>query len=332
MPNWQTLWSIAGPQLFDSPTTLINNTVIKPIDEATSLEMIALRVRGMQLTATSENYVVHYPPSDEIKSKHLMQIDVFGEDYDEALDNSKKIAFKLATCLSLVADGARYYIEFKKMRRINDVQEFNGWSETATLSPLKQPIEMSRINASTAAKIFDLIDNDPIANNAYVNLITAWQLLDTAGSKPLQSSVLQHFILSIEAIVNGMMANIRKTKFDKIRLNERNYASEFAKDFILRPDKPEAIREAAKQLSKISLNNFTDKIDMVAPVLNIETEMSDLSKEFYRFRSSQLSHPGSKDISKFNFWLQKGSNTTDLCKADHIARHFFMKYCNHISA
>jgi hypothetical protein len=106
---------------------------------------------------------------------------------------------------------------------------------------------------------------DSTAVNAYVHLLTAWQLQSTVGAKPLERSILQHFVLCMEAVVNGAMTSIRKDRRDSIRLKERKFASEFAESLSKRADKPEAIRQASTRLREISLSTPPPTASALAP-------------------------------------------------------------------
>ncbi len=176
---------------------------------------------------------------------------------------------------------------------------------------------------------FDLVELDEIAENAYVHLLTAWQLQTTAGSKPLQRSILQHYVLCIEAVVNGIMARVRRREADAIRLAEREFAAVFAADLVKRADKPDAIRAASTRLRELSMTNMLPSIDMTASVLDLGLAVVKAAKDLYRFRSNSLSHPGRTKPEDLRKWLQEGPTIDRFCAADVVARAFLTAYCAH---
>ena len=176
---------------------------------------------------------------------------------------------------------------------------------------------------------FDLVELDKVAENAYVHLLTAWQLQTTAGSKPLQRSILQHYVLCMETVVNGIMAPVRRRQADAIRLAEREFAAGFSVDLAKRSDKPDAIRAASTRLRELSMTNMLPSIDMTASILQLEPAVVRSAKDLYRFRSSSLRHPGRTKPEELRKWLQEWPTIDRFCPADLVARAFLTAYCAH---
>lgn len=330
--HWQTLWAIAGPKMPLKETFIAENIIIGPV-AADKLERFSSdRPPVPKVSASSDLAITHYPPRDEIKSRFKLQIDIGAKNSDEAHERAKSIADTLLSSLSIVVPGGRYHAELRKIRIANADEEYSPYSETVTVSPLADPVEITDEEISRALFVSKAIDGDEIAQNAYMHLLTAWQLHTIPGSRPLHRSVLQHYILCIEAIVNGVMNSIRLDRADSIRLEERNYASQFAVELPGRSDKPKAIREASTKLRDISLTNFLPSIEAVAPILKLsESEVAN-AKDFYRFRSQKLSHPGRTKTDDFNKWLASGPTVGELSLADAMARTFFLSYCENLGS
>jgi hypothetical protein len=177
--------------------------------------------------------------------------------------------------------------------------------------------------------LFTITEKDSIAENAYIHLLTAWQLQNTAGAKPLQRSILQHYVLCIEAIVAGVMTSIRRERADALRQEERKFAAEFAETLLKRANKPEAIREASTELRRIGLINMLPSIAIVSSLLQLPENVKSQAVDLYRLRSSNLSHPGRDKPEAFKEWLARGPNVERFCQADLVARSFLAAYCRH---
>ena len=329
--HWQTLWTLAGPKLPKNEIFLMECVHIGPISNEISERFNQERAPVISLSGTTDMVVTHYPPRDEVKSTYKLQIDVAAKDADQADERAQAIADRLLTSLSLVVSGGRYHAELRKLRIAEAKEEFSNYSETATVSLLGDPDNLSQQEIDLGISLYILIGEDSVAENAYVHLITAWQLQSTAGAKPLERSTLQHYFLSIESIVNAVVGVLKKEAADNIRLKEREFARKFAEELPRRADKPSAIREASTKLREISLANFLPSVDLVAPALQLSASDTDAAKELYKFRSKRLSHPGRSDKAEFRKWLFGGANVGDLCLADRIARAFLRGYCGNIA-
>ncbi|HEY0623105.1 hypothetical protein [Sphingomonas sp.] len=280
-------------------------------------------------TMTSENFVVRYPPRDHVVSRHRLQVDVEAPDEATAILHAEQIANRFAASLSLTVPGGRYVVEMRKIRRAGERQEISAWSQPLAITGWSPPKPFESDDLATALATFDLVEIDEVAENAYVHLLTAWQLQSTAGSKPLQRSILQHYVLCVETIVNGIMAPVRRRRADAIRLAEHEFAAGFAVDLARRSDKPEAIRAASTRLRELSMTNMLPSIDMTASILELEPAVVRSAKELYRFRSSSLSHPGRTKPEGLRKWLQEGPTIDRFCAADVVARAFLTAYCAH---
>ena len=327
---WQTWWSIIGPRLTKSEVMLRNNIVLAPINDEEFTCMKTHRAPVASVNPSSDPFVIHYPPRDEVQSRHRLQIDIEARDQDEACELAQQIADRLIVSLSLAVPGGRYYAELRKLRRADEGEENTPWSQTVRFTPLVEPDNLQDGDIGKVLNLFDAAELDPTAQNAYVHLLSAWQLQSTAGSKPLERSILQHYFLCVEAIVNGSMKEIKKHCHDAIRLKERTFANEFAESLPKRADKAKAIRDASTELRKISLSNMIPSIERVAPFLELPDTLKYQAKELYRFRSSSLSHPGRGEAKGFQKWLRSGQNVAEICLADSVARAFFEGYCEHV--
>lgn len=223
--------------------------------------------------------------------------------------------------------GGKYHGELIKYRRQNDEMELGAYSETVTITPLKPPAKLEKTEITVVVGLMNAIEENLTLRNSYQHLLSAWELQKTSGSKPLERSILQHYVLSLEAIVNGTMKEVRKEKRDQIRLKERSFAAEFAKEIRNRADKPEAIRNASTRLREISLVNMMPSLDEVAPILDISDDLTDLAKNLYRFRSRGLSHPGEVKVNEIKKWLGTGGRVEEVCLADRIVQKYFKGYC-----
>ncbi|MBM3335803.1 hypothetical protein FJY63_14185 [Candidatus Sumerlaeota bacterium] len=324
---WQTLWIIAGPRLPPSETMPRSGIFIAPLDEESFLRFKGETTPVPNLNASCDTFVVRYPPRDVVQSRYRLQVDVRCGEQDEAIDTASQIVDRLLLSLTLVVPGPRYSAELRKVRRADQEQEYSAWSQTVGITPMNDPTSFEAEDVSRAMDVLKVIENDETATNAYTHLLTAWQLQDTSGSKPLSRSILQHYILCVEAIVNGMMSGIRKTRRDDIRAKEREFAKEFADQIAKRADKPEAIRQASTTLRDISMINMLPSIDVVGPILGLDAAQIDTAKDFYRFRSRSLSHPGRTNSAHLKEWLDAGPTADTINRADSVARAFLAAYC-----
>ncbi|MBO9100332.1 MULTISPECIES: hypothetical protein [unclassified Rhizobium] len=278
-----------------------------------------------------DSQVIAYPPRDEVQSRHRLQIDVEAANADDACDFAQRIADRLLLSLSLSIPGRRYHAELRRLRRAGEQQELSAWSQTASIAMFHEPDPLIETDLPDVRVLFATTEKDTVAENAYIHLPTAWQLQVTAGAKPLQRSILQHYVLCVEAIVSGVMTSIRRERGDSIRQDERKFASEFAETLSRRANKPEAIRDASTELRNIGLINMLPSIATVASVLQIPDDAKDQAINLYRFRSSNLSHPGRDKPEALKKWLTGGPTVDQFCLADMVARSFLAAYCRHIA-
>jgi hypothetical protein len=325
--QWQTWWCITGPRLPDREYRFTDRIILAPIPPEDFERLKAHRAPNLNLTPSLDSFVIAYPPRDEVQSRHRLQIDVEAADEEEACTLAQQTADKFLLSLSLAVPGRRYHAEMRKMRRAGENEEATAWSQSAQVAMFNEPDLLYAADIDAARALFTVTDRDTTAENAYIHLLTAWQLQSTAGTKPLQRSILQHFVLCVEAVVNGVMTSVRKERGDAIRQEERKFANEFAESLPRRADKPEAIRNASTQLRTISLTNMLPAIETVSSLLNVPSDMRDHAKDLYRFRSSNLSHPGRENPDGFKRWLGRGPTVADFCLADIVARSFLLNYC-----
>lgn len=325
--TWQTLWLIVGPRLPQTEIMVRHGVYLAPLTTEAYERFKLNEDPSPRFSGTTDGYVVHYPPRDDVLSRYRLQIDVEEEEHDEAVFRAEQIANRLMTSLSLSVPGGRYFAGLRRVRCADETQEYFPWSQSAlvTLHTPPNPFEPGDID--TALKLFDRLEKDPTAENAYVHLQTAWQLQSTAGSKPLQRSILQHYVLCMETVVTGFAATVRKDQADKLKLEERAFALAFAEELPRRSDKPKAIREASTKLRNMSGANMLASIDLVAPMLGVSDLVLESAKELYRFRSQTLSHPGRSRPSDFAKWLTAGPTTDKFCLADIVARAFLLGFC-----
>ncbi len=331
MHQWQTMWSISGPKL---PETLIwfsPTTLIRPCNKDEANEDPHSIDPNFRLKVPNGLYVVHYPPNHLVRGSHRVQINVDAADEDEAIELATKSCERLTTSLSLAVSGTPYYAQLTKYRRADQNNEFWGWTPTTRISTLSEPTNLENADLRLGQTLAQIIQEDATANNSFLHLSTAWQLQSTSGSKPLQRSILQHYVLSMEAVVNGEMGKLRKEKKDSIRLQEQKFSKEFSESLPKRADKAKAIREASTKLRELSLSNMIPSIDAIQPILKLSDDICSDAKELYRFRSRNLSHPGTQTDDGMKKWLKSGPKTCDLCLADTVARTFLVKYCSKIS-
>lgn len=327
--QWQTWWIVTGPQLPREEFRFSDRIVLAPLTDVEFESAKKGRPPVMKMEASFDSQLICYPPRDEVQSRHRLQIDVEASNADEACDVTQRIADRLLLSLSLSIPGRRYHAELRKIRRVGEQQEVTAWSQSASISMFHEPDPLSEEDLAEVRSLFSTIDKDSVAENAYIHLLTAWQLQSTAGAKPLQRSILQHYILCVEAIVNGVMTSIRKERSDSIRQEERKFATDFADTLSKRADKPEAIRQASTELRKIGLINMLPSIATVSSILQIPDDVKDQAINLYRFRSSNLSHPGRDKPDAFREWLTGGPTVDKFCLADLVARNFLAAYCRH---
>lgn len=331
MEQGQTWWIVTGPKLPPSELRFTDRIVLAPLTEADFQDAKKRRPPVLKMDGSLDSQVIAYPPRDEVQSRHRLQIDVEAANVDEATDTAQRIADRLLLSLSLTMPGRRYHAELRKLRRVGERQEFTAWSQPATIAIFFEPDAMIATDLDEVRRLFLTIETDSVAENAYIHLLTAWQLQNTSGAKPLQRSILQHYVLCVEAIVTGLMNAIRRERADSIRHEEREFAAEFAETLPKRANKPEAIREASTELRKIGLVNMLPSIAAVSPVLGLSDKVRDQAVNLYRFRSSNLSHPGRDKPEAFKEWLAGGSTVDQFCQADLVARSFLAAYCKHIA-
>ena len=281
----------------------------------------------LRATTSSDNYVVRYPPRDVVQSRYRLQIDVPDGDEERAGEHAREIANRLLTSLTLAVPGGRYHAEFRKIRRVGEEQETSALSQTIAVTSFSDPVPFDAGDDLRALILYDRLESDDTADNAYLHLLTAWQLQDTPGSKPLQRSTLQHYVLSMEAIVTGVMIKVKSYKADQIKRAESKFVDAFIADLPHRANKPKAVRDASTTLRMIGLQNTLPSIDAVAAVIGLPGDVTDDAKSLYKFRSSSLSHPGRRNSRDMDRWLHHGATVTDLCRADIIARSFLVAYC-----
>ncbi len=327
---WQTWWSIIGPRMPQSETRLNSSIVLAPLSRESFDLMKAHRAPVPSLNASTDSFIIHYPPRDEVQSRYKLQIDVKAIDEGEACEIATRIADRLLLSLTLVVPGGRYHAELRKLRQENSDQEITGWSDTVSISPLSEPGNLDEREILRTLRLSTVLESDAVAENAYIHLLSAWRLESTPGSRPLQRSVLQHYVLCLEAVVNGTMKKLRAASADKIREDERKFANEFAEELPKRSNKPEAIRNASTRLREIACQNMIPSISEVAPVLKLSDEILQHAKNLYRFRSSNLSHPGKSRKEDLEKWLRSGPSVEHVCLASQVAEAFLRGYCDNI--
>ncbi|MGA1803364.1 hypothetical protein [Rhizobium sp. HT1-10] len=328
---WLTWWIVTGPKLPHEEFRFTDQIVFAPLSQEAFNDSKERRAPVFKMNASLDSQVTSYPPRDEVQSRHRLQINVEAANADDACDIAQRIADRLLLSLSLSIPGRRYHAELRMLRRADEHQEVTAWSQSARIAMFQEPDPLIESDLTDARALFATIEKDSVAENAYIHLLTAWQLQATAGAKPLQRSVLQHYVLCVEAIVSGIMTSIRRERADSIRQDERKFASEFAETFSRRANKPEAIREASTELRNIGLINMLPSIATVASVLRIPEDAKDQAINLYRFRSSSLSHPGRDKPVAFQKWLSSGPTVDQFCLADMVARSFLAAYCKHIA-
>lgn len=327
-PYWQTWWSIAGPKLPNEEIQVLSRVFIAPLSDQDFEQKKLDRHPIPTITGTTDSFVVRYPPIDAVQSRHRLQIDVQAHTADEATEKARDIANRLLSSLTLHVDGGRYHAQLRVIRKAGETTEYSAWSDTMNITLLLEPPPWEASELDRALTFMKAVEDDELAENAYIHLLSAWQLEATSGRKPLARSILQHYVLCMEAIVQGVMGTLRKSRADQIRADERRFASEFADDLTKRADKPAAIREASTKLRDISCINTLPAIKEVAEALGIADATAKAAMDLYRFRSRGLSHPGRTDPTELQTWLSKGAKAYEICRADDIARAFLAAYCD----
>lgn len=326
---WQTWWLVIGPKLPLGEIRLRKNIVLAPMPDHGTGDVPVLAPPVPNVSMSSGGYVARYPPRDVVQSRYRLQVDVEADGQDSAELLSTQIVNQFLTTLSLSLSGPRYHAELRKLRRADEEQEYSAWSQTAMITGYSNPQPLEQSDILRALSLFDLVDSDDAAENAYVHLLTAWQLQDTAGAKPLRRSILQHYFLCVETVTNAIVSKVRVTRNDAIRLEERNFSNEFASSFNDRADKPAAIRQASTKLREIGLQNIIPSIKAAAEIIKIPDGERDQAIKLYQFRSSSLSHPGRTKDADFDKWLKSGPTVADHCAADVVARAFLVRYAAH---
>jgi hypothetical protein len=329
---WHTWWAIIGPKLPQAVIKLQDNVFIAPLSADEFAHMKSFRAPVLQNIGQYDgSHVAHFPPRDEIQSHHKMQIDIIARDEDEACKLARPIADRLSLMLTLAVPGGRYYTELRAVLKPGDDQRRSPHSEPLLMRNLPEPDPLQDSDVATALHLLKATEQDEVAENAYVHILTAWQLQSTAGTKPLERSILQHYFLSIETVVDGVMAGIKGNLRDQIQLEERKFAKEFSEYLPNRADQPKAIREASTRLREMSFSNIIPNILKVSELLRIDTDSKDKAINLYKLRSNQLSHPGKSKKADLQKWLYVGQKSSDRCLADSIARIFFVRYCEYVS-
>lgn len=318
---------IVGPRMVTNETMVRPGIYLAPLDDEAYTEFKVENVPQPKAMMTLDSFVVCYPPRDHVVSRHRLQIDVQAPDEEKAIHHAEQIANRLAASLSLTVPGGRYAVELRRIRMAGAQKETSAWSQPLRVTGWSPPQPFEPEDLAAAMMTFDLVARDETAENAYVHLLTAWQLQTTAGSKPLQRSILQHFVLCMETVVNGVMAPIRKKQADAIRMAEREFATGFVADLAKRADKPDAIRAASTKLRELSMTNMMPSIERTASVLGLEPAIVKSAKDLYRFRSRSLSHPGRTRPEDLREWLNGGPRIGKFCRADVVARSFLTAYC-----
>lgn len=93
--TWQTWWLIVGPKLPDHHLVVTNNVVLSPITEDVYKKIKEGRSPSVTLSVPDHSYVAHYPPKDELKCYHRLQIDIEAESEDDAVELAKITADRL---------------------------------------------------------------------------------------------------------------------------------------------------------------------------------------------------------------------------------------------
>ena len=218
----------------------------------------------------------------ELRSEvRLVSRSVNADSDEDAVRAATKIADQLMVSLSMVVPGLRYYAELKRIRQLGEPGERSAWSGPWGTTVYESPTQLTPDFQNRALKVMAKIEEDAIAETAYIHLLSAWTLQDTLAPR-LHRSVIQHYVLSFEAITQGMMAIYRKSIAEKVRLEERTFASEFAASLTQRSDKPKAIRDASTKLREISLTNTLPAIAKTADIIGLSKEAKERAIAMFR--------------------------------------------------
>ncbi len=308
------------------PHLIIAPVPAPPGKEATS----NLRAPSFHFSSGGQYEVVHYPPYDRVRSEHKLEIHLKASSADEAEDRSRLIADEFLASLTLVVGQGRYHAELKKLKSNDEDHEFSSWSQTITGMKYDKPTTISADQIEMAKDLCKSLSANSTVENSYGHLLTAWKLLETSGSKPLRRSILQHFVLSIEAIVNSVMADHRASLKEDIERREEEFSSEFFSKINSTTNKPKAIRDASTKLREISGVNFIPAVNVVAKLLSIPPQIAYEAQSLYRMRSRSLSHPGKGSQQDQDSWLERPPAVSGVGKADRVARSFLLAYCTQL--
>jgi len=329
-PVFMTQWTIAGQLLPTSEIRLRPNIHMAPMTEDDAKELNdGMQVPRDLFKLPHPMWAMLQPPKTEVRSSTRLQIDVNADSEDDAILAATKIADLLLLSLSMVVPGLRYYADLKRVRQLGVPGERSAWSGPWGSVVYEAPKQLTVDYNERALKIMTKVEEDVVAETAYTHLLSAWKLRDTLGA-PLQRSILQHYVLSFEAITQGVMAVHRKSVAEKVRLEERTFASEFAASLTQRSDKPKAIRDASTKLREISLTNTLPAIAKTAEIIGLSEQAKERAVALFRYRSTTLSHPGKKlDEAEAHAWIW-GEDASGLSPADETAREFLQRYCEYV--
>ncbi|MBS7539069.1 hypothetical protein [Ancylobacter lacus] len=326
--RWQTLWSVAGPKLPYSPVMIGKDIIIAQISPQDLTKLKGAQASVTSIIAPSGSTVTHYPPRDQVESRHIMQIDIDACDEGDAKVLSQIITDRILTSMTLIGSGAQYYAELIKIKGEED-EFYKQHVEYISFSVLPDAEILEYNTIDHISKMMDLIEDNSAAENAYVHLNSAWKLKSIHGSKPLERSILQHYVLCVEVVVNEVMKKIRRLSSDRVCLEEQEFAQRFSEELPSCVDKPSAIRRASAALREISISNTISSIAMAAHEIGVSDEITELAKDLYKFRSRNLSHPGKARREDLNYWLASGPKFEEICLADRVARSFLVKYLDY---
>ena len=174
---------------------------------------------------------------------------------------------------------------------------------------------------------FAKLQSNKIANIAFQHLQAARQLQDTSGSKPLAAPTLFQYVLSMEAVVDGIATDVRNRTADSIKRQRNDYAKSFLADAGARANKADAIIEAYRELSRINLQAKIPSIEKAGELLGLPSDTIKLAKDLYKFRSSNIGHAGRTDVKKIENWLTVRGQPDNVCVAERIVRAFLSAFC-----
>lgn len=325
-PVWQTWWGLAGPRLPSKEVRVGLRAVIGPLTE--EQEKQALRAPAIGPQKGGGLYVSHLPPRDIVTSLHRLQIDLEAVDEDEAIKLAGVECKKILTSLSLSVPEGDYFAELRMLRKHNASVQRSAWSEVASFVKMDfPPKDLEASHLAETEGYLNVLEKDGVAKSAHVHLVTAWQLAGTPGSRPLAHSTVLHFFLCVEAIVQGVMVSIRSKKADRLKMEAKKFSEEFWQNLDKIGDKSKAIQTASTKLREITLQNTIPGILATADNLGLTSEVTEKAIELFKFRSSNLGHPGASTDVRLLEWLNKEPGLDKLCPADEVARSFFKGYC-----